>query len=130
MTETPLAELLAYVGRSQGYWIQAQEQLDLGHLEKAAELAWGSVAERLKALALARTGTFLRSHGAIRSFVRKIASQLNDVDLYQAFRQAESLHIEFYESHFDIDEVRQAFAQVDTLLRKIDSYFPRGRTLS
>ncbi len=119
---TPQSVVRAYVDRSDQYWQQAQELLDQQEIEKASELAWGSVVERVKALALARTGADLRSHREVRDYVKRIANQIPDEELYRRYREAESLHINFYESYFDIDEVRMSFAAIEALLMKLDAY--------
>lgn len=115
-------EIEGYIRRSNEFWRQAKELLDQNHLEKASELAWGSVVERIKALALARSASYLRSHRQLRDYVRLVAHQNNDPALYEAFRQAERLHINFYESYFDITDVREAFLGVEDTLRRVDAY--------
>ena len=120
MTTTPDTE--AYVRRSDAYWRQALEYLPRRELEKASELAWGSVVERVKALALARTGAELRSHRELREYIKRVANQALDEELFRDYREAESLHINFYEFLFDVQEVTVALDIVRRLLAKIDSY--------
>ena len=118
----PSSEVEGYVRRSDEYWRQAQTLLAQGEVEKASELAWGSVVERVKALAAAKLGAELRSHREVRDFLKRIANQIPDQDLYRSYREAESLHINFYESFFDADEVRMSFAVIEGLLIRLDAY--------
>ena len=114
--------------RSDQYWVQALEQLEGDHLEKASELAWGSVVERIKALALAKTGQHLQRHRRIKNYVRRVAASVGDEELFRVFQRAESLHINFYESFFELDEIREAFNYIRELLPRVDSYiFGDGR---
>lgn len=121
MTARP-SEVEDYVRRSDHYWRQALERLKAGQWEKASELAWGSVVERVKALARLWSQAELRSHREVREFIKRAALQNADEALYRAFREAESLHINFYESFFDPEEVRQAFVAIQELLARLDSY--------
>ena len=114
------AQLL--VGRSNQYWIQAVEQLEGQHLEKASELAWGSVLERVKALALVRSKVALRSHRDVRNYVKAEAARVGDQELFRTFQRAESLHINFYESFFELDEITEGFQYVREVLPRIDAY--------
>ena len=94
-------EAQQFIQRSDEYWVQALEMLETGHLEKASELAWGSVIERVKALALAKHRLSLRGHRDVRDYVKRVAISAADEALYQTFKRAESLHVNFYESFFD-----------------------------
>lgn len=119
---SPRPEIEDYIQRSNQYWQQSLGFLSRNELEKASELAWGSVVERVKALALAKVGVELRSHRQVRDYVKRVASQAKDEELYRYFREGESLHINFYESFFDPEEVRRALAAIEQVLVKIDSY--------
>jgi hypothetical protein len=114
-------EAVDYLATSNKYWQQALKQFEGREIEKAAELAWGSVAERIKALSLVRGGTNLPGHDQIRNYIKLISNQLHDEELYQLFLIAQRLHVEFYESHLDADDVRRDLTSVQKLLSKIDS---------
>ena len=109
-----------YLSRSNKYWRQALELFEKGEVEKASELAWGSVAERIKGLSLIKSGNWLRSHKEVRNYMKMISSQLPDKELHQLFLVAQRLHVEFYESHLDSDDVKEALLSVEKLLTKID----------
>lgn len=115
-------EIEGYIRRSDEYWRQALGFLNRNELEKASELAWGSVAQRVKALALAKIGRELHTHYQIRDYVKRIASQTADENLFRDFTEAERLHTNFYEGLFDRDEVGMAFAVIRRLLARVDSY--------
>jgi hypothetical protein len=120
-----MTEVEEYLSRSNEYWRQALEFFSSGEIEKASELAWGSTAERIKALALQETGSLLRSHGQIHSFMTTISRQLGDEELYRLFREAESLHTNFYESHLDREDVRITLLSIEKLLTKLEALFSR-----
>lgn len=107
--------------RSDQYWQQAQELLEQNHLEKASELAWGSLVERVKALGIVKSDVRLRSHRDLRTYIKRMAMDKKDEEMYRVYQRAESLHINFYESFFDEDDVRSAIVSIRELLLRIDS---------
>lgn len=126
MLETDSERIDAYLFRSDKYWSQVQEFLQAGELEKASELAWGSVAERVKALGLARTAKLLRSHSQLTDYAKTVANQMQDGELREGFAKAERLHANFYESFLDSDEIKRTLAHIPALLAKIDFYLRKG----
>ena len=98
---------------------QVRSYLKNKEFEKASEVAWGSVAEMIKALALAKTKQELRSHRDIRNYIRLTASQHSDKKMIDLFEDAESLHRNFYEGDFDEMEVRQKISSAEELVRKL-----------
>jgi hypothetical protein len=115
-----------YLGNSHKYWEQALAQLESGEAEKASELAWESVVERIKALYFLKTKTKLsQSHRDVKSYVRSISQQLEDKELYNLFHEAESLHANFYERFKDLGDVRESFLNIQKLLTKIDALLYR-----
>ena len=87
--------------------------------EKASEVAWGSVAEMIKAVALAKTRKELRSHRDIRDYIRLLAIQRSDKKMFDLFEDAESLHRNFYEGYFGQMEVREKISSAEELVRKL-----------
>jgi len=119
-------EVADYLANSNKYWQQALSQLESREAEKASELAWGSVVERIKALYFLKMGKKLsQSHGDVKSYIRNISNQLRDEELYKLFHEAESLHANFYEGFKDLDDVRRIFPSIQKLLTKIDVLFYR-----
>ena len=95
--ERPSQTLRGYVTRSQEYLQNAYASLEQNEVEKAGEFLWGSMAQAIKAIA-AFKDVELRSHGAIWTYVRELSRELGDETLLEAFRDAHSLHQNFYES--------------------------------
>jgi hypothetical protein len=93
-----IAQLLrGYVTRSQEYLQNAYVALEQNELEKASEFLWGSMAQAIKAFA-AFKGEHLPSHAAIWKYVTELSRELGNPALFDAFRDADSLHKNFYES--------------------------------
>ena len=75
----------------------ALEYLRAGQLEKSSEFLWGSMAQAVKAVAALREIT-LPTHGAIWEFTRQLCQELGDSTLFDAFKDANRLHANFYEA--------------------------------
>lgn len=99
-----------YRGQSIHYYENALRFLEEGETEKAAEFLWGSVAEALKAVAATR-GIVLRSHRDVREYARELAKELNDRSIFDGFKEANSLHADFYEAGLTLDDVKDAWDQ-------------------
>jgi len=88
-----------------------------GELDKAGEFLWATVNAIVHALALARGERLPAKHGSVRDFVRKLAGELEDEALWDAFRDAEKLHANFYSPGiFEEEELR---AMVDNVLNRL-----------
>ena len=83
--------------RSQEYLRNAYTSLEQNEVEKAGEFLWGSMVQAIKAIA-AFKDVELRSHEAIWTYVRQLSRELGDEAMFGAFRDANSLHQNFYES--------------------------------
>lgn len=118
--ETNPRQVAAYRRRSNEYWAQAKELWAKGNTEKASELAWGSVAERVKAVALARTGQMFRSHRLVGEYVDRLARELASPDLERVFDRAARLHQNFYEADLSAEAVRARLVDVEWLLNRLD----------
>ena len=68
---------------------------------KAGELLWGAIAETAKALHLNNYEEPINDHQAIRKFLKKLSTIYKNKKLEQWRRSAESLHVNFYETHLD-----------------------------
>jgi len=106
--------------RSNEYWIEVVDHLEKGNLEKASELTWGSIAELIKALALRKHNYEIKSHREIRGYVKKIATQLGDREMYDLFCDVEDLHRNFYDGLYDEAEVRIRIDEANRLILKIN----------
>lgn len=89
--------LQGYTDRCREYLRNAYASLEQNELEKAGEFLWGSMAQAIKAVAAVKN-IQLRSHAAIWEYARGLSSELGDPAFDHAFTDANSLHINFYES--------------------------------
>lgn len=88
-----------------------------GEFEKAGEALWGAVSNLVEAIAWARTGDGLGSYASQKEFVRQLAAETGDEELYEAYKDAENLHVKgFYERLMDRDEFEAAAGQVEQVL--------------
>lgn len=87
------------------YFENALGAIQAGNAQKASEFLWGSMAQALKAVA-ARKGISLNSHGSLRTYASQLAKELEDESIVKDFRDAESLHRNFYEFGFELEDVR------------------------
>jgi len=129
MTVTPENEstshlLRGYVARSQVYLGNAYASLEQDELEKASEFLWGSMAQAVKAVA-ALKGVHLPSHAAVREYVSKLSKELGDPALFDAFREANSLHINFYESGLTPEIVLTSEETIRQAVGKLLGMIPR-----
>jgi uncharacterized protein (UPF0332 family) len=116
------AKVEKYAGQSRHYLLNASKFIDAGNSEKASEFLWGSLAGALKAVALSK-GIQLKKHGEIWDYVENLTKELEDKSIYDAFRHAHDLHINFYESDIELKGVRRMADDIrmaqDKLLRLI-----------
>lgn len=89
--------LKGYASRSLIYLQNAHAFLERNEVEKASEFLWGSMAQAIKAVA-AFKAIELQSHGAIWNYAKELSRELGDQPLFDAFRDANFLHKNFYES--------------------------------
>ena len=118
------AKVKKYAGQSRHYLLNASKFIDAGDSEKASEFLWGSLAEALKALALSR-GILLKKHGEIWNYVESLTKELEDKSIYDAFRHAHDLHINFYESDIELRGVRRMAEDIRIAQDKLLSHIPK-----
>ena len=88
-----------------------------GELDKAGEFLWATVNALVHALALARGERLPAKHGPVRDFIRKLIGELGDEALWDAFRDAEKLHVNFYSPGiFEEEELR---AMLDNVVNRL-----------
>jgi len=94
------------------YRALAREELD-----KAGEFLRAAVNALVHAVASARGERLPAKHGPVRDFIRKLAGELGDKTLWDAFRDAEKLHANFYSSGiFENEELR---TMIDGVVHKL-----------
>ena len=108
-----------YVKQSQLYLENAHKEIGRQEYEKASELLWGSVAEALKAVLMARKGLKIKAHGELWEAARDLARELGDESIYTIFREANSLHSNFYEVRLGKEDVEDSFERVRLLVGKL-----------
>jgi hypothetical protein len=123
--EGTLPPLQGYVTRCQEYLGNAFTSLEQNEVEKAGEFLWGSMAQAIKAVASLK-GVELRNHGAIWTYVRELTKELGDEDLLEAFRDANSLHQNFYESGLTSDIVLTHGERIRYAVGKMLGMIPPG----
>lgn len=91
-----------YALQSRHYLENSQSAIELGELEKAGEFLWGSMALAIKAVA-AFKGIELRSHRLLWDYAKEVSRDLREESIFTAFRDANSLHSNFYETGMSLD---------------------------
>lgn len=120
----PKAKVEKYAAQSWHYLRNASKFIDAGDSEKASEFLWGSMTQALKALALSK-GIRLQNHREIWNYVESLTKELEDKSIYDAFRHAHDLHINFYESGIELREVRIMAEDVKVTVGKLLGYIPK-----
>ena len=85
-----------YLKARDEYYKNALEFIGKGELRKASELLWGAVAQSIKALAATRQ-IRIETHAKFFDFMRQVARELKDEELYKKFLLLRDLHRNFYE---------------------------------
>lgn len=117
-------QLLERYRRQTMYYLEnAAEMLGRGEWGKGAEMAWGALAEALKAVALAK-GNKLNSHADMRRFARQLAKELQEDSIENAFVRGERLHSQFYEGFLDPEDVATDVEAIKRVLPRLLSLVP------
>lgn len=98
---------------------QAQAEFDSGDRLQASEKAWGAAAHAVKAVAQ-RRGWRHNGHRLLFDAIDKIYEETGDSVIDDAFRIANTLHMNFYENWQSDRLVQDGIEQVATLLEKLD----------
>ena len=109
-----------YTNRSRSLILQAQEELDKGDSPQASEKAWGAAAQAVKAIAELR-GWEHRTHAHLFRNLTLISTEIGEPGLLALFREASSLHQNFYE---DAQTVESVQGGIDHVSRLIDTLLP------
>lgn len=87
-------------------------------MRQASEKIWGSCALAIKAHALAKKGILLKSHKELWIYKDEVAKELGDW-IRGAFRQADSMHKNFYENLATKRDVEDVLKEVERLVKVI-----------
>ena len=103
-----------------------------GELWKAGEYLWGVYLALLLALANAMGKKVPARHAALRRFVLELADIMGDEDIYEAFKDGERLHANFYHPGLlDEEEAEEAILHLESCISKLaDVLEQRLRELS
>jgi len=122
-----LPEAERYASLALKYLENAAEELSRGELEKASEHMWGAVAEAIKCVLAARKGVVVARHAELRRYARELARETGDPEIFRAFREAESLHSNFYEAVLEEEDLLAHFDSVRLLVSKLLELAREGR---
>ena len=109
----------AYLNQSLKYLENAFKVSKDGEPEKVGEFLWGSVATALKALVMAMKGMEVKSHGQLWEIARELARETGDLSIYEAFKEANFLHSNFYEFRLSLDDVKSSAERIAWLVKKL-----------
>ena len=99
----------------------AERYLGQGDLLQASEKAWGAAARKVKAIAEDR-GWEHKRHGHLFAVIGNIVADTGQTDLRRLFREANNLHINFYEGWLTVQDVSESLEAVKELLELLDQY--------
>ncbi|MEB3860030.1 MAG: PaREP1 family protein [Desulfurococcales archaeon] len=114
----PKDRALEYVEAAKGLLEEAREELGKGNVSQAAEKAWGASALAVKAYAYWRDEKRLTSHGELWEYKRRIEEELGDW-VSDAWAQANTMHICFYEDWCTRGDVEVALRRVKKLVEEV-----------
>ena len=97
----------------------AQEEFDRGDRLQASEKAWGAAAHAVKAIAAER-GWNHDSHRLLFDVVTKLSRDTGNPALSAYFREASSLHQNFYENWQSDGSVQDGINQVKALVELLE----------
>ncbi len=110
--------VVKYASRSRTLIQQAQVELQQGDAPQASEKAWGAAAQAVKAIAELR-GWEHRTHAHLFQNMTSISAELGDPELLALFREANSLHQNFYEDAQTVESVRGGVDHVAQLVARL-----------
>ena len=123
MTSTEPAEKIerarAYLNQSLEYFENASNAFKDGNPEKAGEFLWGSVATVLKALVMAKKGIEIKSHSEFWDIARELTRETGDMSIYESYKEANSLHSNFYDSRLSLDDIKNSSKKIAELVKKL-----------
>ena len=110
-----------YKTQSIHYFENALVSMEAGDAEKAGEFLWGSMAEALKAVAASK-GIQLTKHWEIGDYASKLAKEVGDKSIYDAYGHASYLHSNFYEAGLRMEEVHIFAEDIRKVVGKLLSF--------
>ena len=104
------------------YSHNAEKYLKIKDYHKTSEMMWGAMSCVIKAVA-AKENKSIKSHRLLGEYVRKLAKQQKDKEIFNSFSKASMLHSNFYESNLDPNTilaiVQEVSRTIGRLMRKM-----------
>ena len=107
-------------GLSQWFIQQAEDELRRGDNLQASEKGWGAVAQAIKAIGEAR-GWNHQGHRLLIDIAKQVADEWRRPDLFESFRAAQALHINFYEDLMAADAIEDGINDAKTLVAELEA---------
>ena len=114
----PVKSAMKYLNGAEDLLKQAYQELREGDLRQASEKIWSACALAIKAHALARKNIRLESHRDLWIYKNEIAKELGEW-IKAVFRQADSMHKNFYENIATKEDVEDVLKEVEKLVNAI-----------
>ena len=108
-----------YAAFSRRFVRQAQEEFDKGDRLQASEKAWGAAAHAVKAVAASR-GWNHNSHRLLFDVVTQLSRDTGNSLLSACFREASSLHQNFYENWQPDGSVQEGIDKVKQFVNLLE----------
>ena len=105
---------------------QARRELEKGNVRQAAEKAWGAAALAVKAYAYWKEQRRLSGHGELWEYARRIKRELGNW-VSDAWAQAISMHICFYEGWCTAEDVEEALKRIEKLVKETGSHITESQ---
>ena len=116
--EDPIERAGKYIEEAEELVRQSRRELKEGDLRQASEKVWGACALAIKAHALAKRGVRLESHRDLWEYKNEVARELGEW-VRAVFRQADSMHRNFYEDVATREDVEDTLKDVEKLVTTI-----------
>jgi len=120
----PEERVREYIKDAHDLVAQAREELEKGDLRQASEKIWGTCALAIKAHAVTRRGLRLESHRDLWLYKNEVAKELGDW-ARAVFRQADSMHKNFYEGLATREDVEDSLREVERLVTALSRLVER-----
>lgn len=109
-----------YETACQTLFAQAERELAQGDARQAAEKGWGAAAQAVKAVCESRGWDHV-SHRDLRMAATELSRETGDREIRVLFEAANTLHKNFYEDFYNVDEVGESLIDVRRFIDKLDA---------
>ena len=97
---------------------EAEQEFAVGKMAKGAEMAWGTVAHALIAVALRQHRPY-NSHGAMKAVARQLPNVPGQSHWMTEFDVAEECHSHFYHGHLTDEELSDSLRRARFLVARL-----------